>query len=97
MTNIEHYGFNNLIFEDHQFTSEDYLVEIYYRTKHSKNNINLLKEFTSNPREVKVKWLLEEYKPWREVYPSDYITIYGRSENGGWVRGYRMKHHKKEY
>ena len=90
MTNLEHYGFNNLIFDEYGF-----IVEIYYKTKHSKDNILLIRRAPDDPREFKVKWLLEEYTPWVDPYPSEYIIIVQHGENGGcWVRGYRMKHVK---
>lgn len=65
MTNLEHYGFNNLILEDYNIDGRTY-IEIYYRTKHSKDNIRLLLRLTSNPREAKVKWLLKEYEPLKD-------------------------------
>ena len=100
MTNLEHYGFNNLIFEDYDIDGRKY-IEIYYKTKHSKDNIKLLKRLTTDQKLAKVKWLLAEYIPWKELYPSSYITTRGTTHyngiNGGFVRCYKMKHYKKEY
>ena len=80
MTNLEHYGFNNLIFDEYGC-----VVEIYYKTKHSKDNILLIRRAPDDPREFKVKWLLKEYEP-----PED--------NTGPWLIRldglYRMKHTK---
>lgn len=84
MTNLEHYGFNNLIFEDYDIDGRKY-IEIYYKTKHSKYNIKLLRRLTTDQKLAKVKWLLKEYEP-----PED--------NTGPWLirldGPYRMKHTK---
>ena len=80
MTNLEHYGFNNLIFEEYGG-----VVEIYYKTKHSRYNILLIRRAPDDPREFTVKWLLKEYEPSEDNTGPWLIRLYGL---------YRMKHTK---
>lgn len=80
MTNLEHYGFNNLIFDEYGC-----VVEIYYKTKHSKDNILLIRRAPDDSREFKVKWLLKEYEPSEDNTGPWLIRLDGP---------YRMKHTK---
>ena len=71
MTNVEYYGFKNLLYESKFMYSDKMyeIAEIYYIPKHNKNKI-LLKRLISDSHDklvqLKTKWLLAD--PMEELY-----------------------------
>ena len=84
MTNLEYYGFEHLEFKDYFVYGSDTegLAEIWYVTRHSKDDILLYSTLgiVDDVREAKIKWLLEEYN-------TDNAYRTGRG-----INGYKMKH-----
>ena len=86
MTNLEHYGFNNLEFKEWAFDEGEVVLEIYHKLNHSTEDIRLHCEivpYTEDAlKEAKVKWLMAEYVPF--TCESTYS-----------LNGYKMKHCKE--
>ena len=70
MTNIQYYGYNNIIFETNicsllEDVYDDYVtIDVYYKTKHSKENIELASIFCKreNAKREKARWLLKKHE-----------------------------------
>ena len=86
MTNLEHYGFNNIEFKEWAFDEGEMVLEVYQKLNHSSENIRLHCEiipYTEEAiREAKVKWLM-----------SDYIPL--NFEGNYTLDGYKMRHNKE--
>lgn len=90
MTNIEYYGFDNIIFMEHSLTNKYVVVHIYYSPKHAKDLIPLRSEPVMNNemsiRNFKSRWMLAENNP--IVYNTDDTYIDG-------LECYKMRHFPK--
>ena len=87
MTNLDHYGFDNLVFNDLDVNDEYACFEVYHKPKHAKNKI-LLRRIMVDVKGLskglikqkivdhKALWLLSRFKSYKEC--------------GGWCNGYTL-------
>lgn len=93
MTNLEFYGYNNIEDKSILISSNTYVSDLYYKSKHSKENI-LLKTFYGTRDEInrrKAEWLLSEPNHTKGDFGNDYTLV----NNDGCYVLYKMKHSKR--